>query len=233
VRIAPEAIANVVGVAATTATGAPLVGAVVTNALVAILEDQSEALGELETDVKALVEGPYNTGMDWLREAALPHRSAQDQQEFVARARDRFMDALGQERDPFRKALIQHQLGNCWTLLGSNEDARIWFQRTHDSLIESAGNLKLNAKRLRFHKMVPPISKLILDLHQLKVQAPELSLDFGGDTEYAAHDLYFVTYAPLREGASTEEANFFRAWSLKRYVKSLKDPPGFGKQLDS
>jgi hypothetical protein len=107
-----------------TATGVPLAGEVVALTLGAILDDQDRQLEQLkgiQADTQALLRGPYQTGMIWLREAAVQNISEQDQQDFIEKARDKFMDALGQEHEPFRKALIEYQLGNSWTLLGNNQ----------------------------------------------------------------------------------------------------------------
>jgi len=149
-RIAPQAIASVVGAAASTALGGnPLAGALITKALEQILADRSEELKQLDqvkADTQALVRGPYNTGMDWLEQAAQPYRSIQERDEFICKARDEFVRARGQEQNQYSRALIEYHLGNCWTLLGSNKDAQYWFQRAHKSAIEYLRESVLRAK---------------------------------------------------------------------------------------
>ena len=129
--IAIQVAANVAGAAA----GGGVSGAIVTNALSSILQNNSEQLDAVSADIRALVEGPYNAGMVFLEEANAPHRSGRDQRDFITKARDKFIEAYAQERDQFRKAQIEYAIGNCWTLLGSNEDAKIWFEKAHASAL--------------------------------------------------------------------------------------------------
>jgi tetratricopeptide (TPR) repeat protein len=156
-RIAPDAIATVVGVAAGTALGGnPLASAVVTEALKQILADQVEEktqLDQIKADTQALVRGPYNTGMLLLEEAASPDRNAQDRQESIRKAKDRFLEAHGQEHDDsYYRASIQYQLGNCWALLGSNSDARTWFQRACKSASEAFREISSNAEHAKLRR---------------------------------------------------------------------------------
>jgi tetratricopeptide (TPR) repeat protein len=136
-----KAVPDIARAVAIVATGGnPLAGAVAANALQAILEDQDNQLNELErikADTQSLVRGPYNTGMSWLDEAAQDSASARDRQEFLEKARDKFMEAQGQEHDLLYRALTEYQLGNCWALLGKTERARIWYQRAYASAYAS------------------------------------------------------------------------------------------------
>jgi len=112
--------------------------ATLTNVLNVVLESQDAQLEQLEliqVDTRALVQGPYNTGMTWLGEAADPHISDEDRSKFIEKAIEKFMDAHGQEHNPFRKAQVEYQLGNCWVLLGNNTRARPWYLRAHKSAV--------------------------------------------------------------------------------------------------
>jgi hypothetical protein len=113
----------------------PLMAQVVTNALGAILQGQSEQLKQLErvgADTKALLQGPYQSGLTWLNEAA-NSQTAEERREYIEKSRDKFVEAEGQEHDLFRKALAQYQLGNSFFLLGREERARVWYQKAHSS----------------------------------------------------------------------------------------------------
>ena len=158
--------------------------------------------------------------MSWLTEAAQSATSVQERRSFMERARDKFMEAQSQEHDLFHKASAQYQLGNCWALLGSNERARIWYQRAHASAVDylyqkkdsvqaayqkyitraylggggpALGGLvgafvKLGTKKIadrtyrryqdKFTEEALPELTLISALEQLRIEAPDLSLEF-------------------------------------------------------
>ncbi len=92
----------------------------------------TEPLKRVGADTNALVQGPYQSGLTWLNEAANA-QSAKERREYIEKARDKFVEAEGQEHDLFRKALAQYQLGNCFFLLGREERACVWFQQAHSS----------------------------------------------------------------------------------------------------
>jgi tetratricopeptide (TPR) repeat protein len=153
----PQQIATVAGAATSTATN-PLAGAMVTNALLAIIEDRAEEREHLKLigeKMDGLVEGKYDTGMEYLKQAARPYRSGEDRRRFIDDARHSFMEAHGQERNLFRKALIEYQLGNCWTLLGSMEDARHWFERAHASAESYLKDLGKPLTRANYWEAMP------------------------------------------------------------------------------
>jgi hypothetical protein len=134
-----KAITSIAKAATLTATNVPLAGEVVAMALEAILDEkdkQLEQLEEIQADTQALLRGPYNSGMRWLEQAAAIHRSDEDRRHFIENARAKFIDAASQEHDLLHKALAEYQVGNCWTLLESNEDARVNFQRAHTLALE-------------------------------------------------------------------------------------------------
>jgi hypothetical protein len=137
--IAKPMIANVGGLAAGVVLGpgaTPFATTTMTQLLNVMLDNQDaqlEQLDAIKADTQALVHGPYNTGMNWLREAASTDISNEDQRKFIENAIDKFMDAQGQEHEEFRKAQVGYQLGNCWTLLGKPERARVHFQFAHAS----------------------------------------------------------------------------------------------------
>jgi hypothetical protein len=179
--IALQVATNVAGAAA----GGGVSGAIVTNALSSILQNKSEHLDAVSANIRALVEGPYNAGMVFLEEANAPHRSGRDQRDFITKARDKFIEAYAQERDQFRKAQIEYEIGNCWTLLGSNEDAKIWFQKAHASALKHLHE-KSRAARSAMFSLVTydtfereafPVLDFLWNLERLKNEAPDLSLE--------------------------------------------------------
>jgi hypothetical protein len=114
----------------------PLPAAGVLRVLTLLVDTDREEIRVLESiheDVRALVEGPYRTGLVWLEDAAKPHRSSGDRHTCLMEARRRFMDAYGQERHPLRRALIEYRLGLCWLLIGSRPDAKDWLEKAHSS----------------------------------------------------------------------------------------------------
>jgi hypothetical protein len=133
------AIANAAGLA-TAIWISPIGAGPVTNILKVLLDSQKEQfqrLEEIKADTQAILQGPYNTGLSWLRDAARAHSTDEERRDFIEKARDKFMEAYGNElRVPFRRALIEFHVGICWTLLGSNDHARDYFQQAHASAMD-------------------------------------------------------------------------------------------------
>ena len=146
-RMAPEAVATLLGATTTAASGVPLAGtaiqAVMLPALKAILNDRAEEKNRLtQAHVEALVNGPYEVGMEYLNQAAQEYRKAEDRKEYIREAFREFMRARGQQEHEFRRALIEYQLGNSCALLAKKEDARQWFQRSYTSAMNYLYNRK-------------------------------------------------------------------------------------------
>lgn len=88
-------------------------------------------LKDIDANVKAIIEGPFNSGLLFLEEAAEPRRSSAERITFVIKARDRFIDALGMENNPIRSAVIQIHIAGCWSMLGEKQDALNWIRKAY------------------------------------------------------------------------------------------------------
>ncbi len=138
--VAPE-LAKAAATAA--AGGNPLAGILassVVQAIIQVQQDQNRQLEQitgqiklLREDTQKLLEGSYKTGLEYLAQAAQPYRSVEDKRVSVEKAEAKFMDALGYPLGKFSTASIEYQLGNCWVLLGNNNDARHYYQRAYYS----------------------------------------------------------------------------------------------------
>jgi hypothetical protein len=158
-------VVGVAGAAVTTATGVPLPADLITKVLDAVIKDRSTEL--IKADTQALVQGPYNTGLEWLAKAK-EAKNPEHRLTHIEKAADKFMDALGQEHDRFRRALIEYQLGICWTLLGvlkcqiggcsdlpdRIEGARGWFERAHATALAHLRD-KARPVHKAFHWLIP------------------------------------------------------------------------------
>jgi len=101
---------------------------------------EQELLQSIKADTRALVQAPYHEGIGLLEEARA-QENAQRRRAYVEKAIDAFRrarsisEARDHIQDLFPKALAEYQIGNCNTLLSSNEDARTWFQRAHATAV--------------------------------------------------------------------------------------------------
>lgn len=98
-----------------------------------IQAEELKLLKLLRQDTRSLIEGPYNSAFIHLRDAGKPHRTPQEQTELLTKAKDKFVDALGQERDSFRRIMIMSHLGNTWALLKKKEDAKDWYSEAYQA----------------------------------------------------------------------------------------------------
>lgn len=140
VQIAQLAVVN--AAAPALEASVPIAGPIAAGLLVQLTKGTPEELKQLKqirADTQALLEGPYNTAKEWLNES---HNivDPEEKKEAVENALDSFMEAHGLAQHPYRKALTQHHIGTCWVLLGSNENARRWYQRAYASALEYLRN---------------------------------------------------------------------------------------------
>lgn len=104
-------------------------GPVVSKIIKELTDRQAETLkllNGLKRDVGAILHGPFNTGMAYLREADNPNRSASATQESLKLARQEFMRALGQERDPLTRGEVGIYLAAVWLALGELSQAQFY-----------------------------------------------------------------------------------------------------------
>lgn len=120
----------------------PIVGPVAMIILRTALRGQDEMpqqLEEIQEDTKAIRQGPYITGIEYLRQAELLGRSSGDQLEYIrqsiSNAAEKFMEAHSQAEDQFSRAVTEYYLATCWILLSNKELASNWFQRAHASAL--------------------------------------------------------------------------------------------------
>jgi hypothetical protein len=102
------------------------------SALLKGQKEQTILLERIDRNVQQLIEGPFYAGEIRLREALAPHRTPQQRDDLITKARDTFYDAYGQERTPLRLSLISLNIGICWLALGSEYDARSWIGQAHN-----------------------------------------------------------------------------------------------------
>lgn len=92
-----------------------------------LLNRQDETLNllrSLNEEVQDLINGPFNTGLAYLRESQLPGRSAGDSRESLILARQEFMRALGQQRNAVKQAEVALYLSATWLALDKMLEAR-------------------------------------------------------------------------------------------------------------
>jgi hypothetical protein len=101
--------------------------------LLTVQQQQTKLLKSIQRDVKAVVEGPYYAGMTHLEDALREHRTLEQRLSFITKARNRFVDALGNQQqnpDPIYRAIIEREIGICWLLSGSLIDAKVHLERS-------------------------------------------------------------------------------------------------------
>lgn len=115
-----------------------------------------DIMARVATDVRSLKEGDYYAGVEWMATAAKAHRTPEESLEFVAKARDSFYSAYGKERsDPYRRTLVEYQIGLCWSLLGQHADAKNFLEAAYTSSWEARKHLYNRALDEEFIRFLP------------------------------------------------------------------------------
>ncbi|HEX8150998.1 MAG TPA: hypothetical protein VF591_27695 [Pyrinomonadaceae bacterium] len=102
---------------------------------VLMLQEQTlSVLRGVDENVRLIKEGPFHSGVLFLREAAEPRRRLKDRRDFIVKARDKFIDALAMEQDVLRAAVIQTHIATCWLMLGEKKDAYKWLFKAYKTV---------------------------------------------------------------------------------------------------
>jgi hypothetical protein len=141
-KVATQAAPKVSGVLATSAGAPPIVGTLVTSGLTTlVVQSKSSVEGELlrsiKADTDALVQAPFNNGVNDLEDAKRA-TDPEERQKLIEDAIDKFKDARAnmqglKAKGLFGKAIAENQIGCCWTLLFNLDEASVWFVRAHSS----------------------------------------------------------------------------------------------------
>jgi hypothetical protein len=106
------------------------------KSIIAARDDQVALLQRIDQNVQDLLRGPFNAGVTFLEEASRRTSSPDDRARDLHAARERFVDALGQEiRDPARRSVIEIHLALTLLALNRWEDAEDHLERAHDFLV--------------------------------------------------------------------------------------------------
>ncbi len=147
--------AQALQVAAEAGVGGETLGPLL-RAVVAVRNSEQRVLEEIRRDVRALVEGPWHAGDLFLLEAEqVSERSMEVRLAAIELARQRFIDACGNlVHDHFSRALVEYRTAVCYLCLGSAQDARRWFERSHGSAKEALSELEQGTAWRREHQQL-------------------------------------------------------------------------------
>jgi hypothetical protein len=96
-------------------------------------DEQLQLLKSMDSKIDALLQGSFNAGMIYLRDASRLTEPLQ-QKGYISKAQDKFKDALGNERSyPARKSWIEYHVALCSLLLDKKQEAILYFQDSYES----------------------------------------------------------------------------------------------------
>lgn len=121
-------------------------------------EKQEELFQSLKLEIKSLQEGPFYTGLIYLKEANKLHGTEEERKENLVLARQQFISCLGilnakknkSSSEFYQIGFIQSYVGFCWLLLSKPLDANNWFT---DSLITIEESLSISTREIDENKI--------------------------------------------------------------------------------
>jgi hypothetical protein len=107
-----------------------------------------QLLKDVQVDVSAILHGPFNTGVAYLREAARAGQVPAREADSLRLARQEFMRALGQEREALTRGEAATYAAAVWVALGERETAGPYAQQaaaeiSHGIVTAASGHNKL------------------------------------------------------------------------------------------
>lgn len=96
-------------------------------------DEQLQLLKSIDSKIDNLLQGPFNAGMIYLRDASRITEPLQ-QKDYISKAQDKFKDALGNEINyPARKSWIEYHVALCSLILDKRQEAVLYFQDSYES----------------------------------------------------------------------------------------------------
>jgi hypothetical protein len=138
IKIAAEKVAKKIPL-----PGAGLVTEALLRELLDVQDQQMALLSKIEGDVQRLVDGPWNTGRRYIRQASLPHRSPEQVSQALRQAADCFIHAVDlQPARSFKRAAVCLDVALLSKVIGDTATAEMYATEA-DS--EAAGALVATA----------------------------------------------------------------------------------------
>ncbi len=111
-----------------------------------------QLLRSIDRNTRALMKGPFKTGLEYLDEAQDDNRSVEQRVDSLQLAKPMFMNAYGNLKDDnLWASLCELHIGLCWLMFGSIYDAKKWIRRSYESAEQVIKDIEQQANDPKLH----------------------------------------------------------------------------------